>query len=207
MAFLGSSDSTRGVSAASCLQPELFAGGASGLLVFHGNCAAELRVWRRLLEEAESLGFSGLLTGTPGAVEYLRSLGVRRVCLVAARRQAEAALQMAAHEDADALVLISPRIRRGAVAVDLVRSVRIPRLLVGGSDPRDIDAVREIDAQSIGHVVLRFFPSPAAGHRLLDSQIGPLVGETVSLFAARVLGLSDEPNNPRSTSALEEVRT
>jgi hypothetical protein len=183
---------------------ELFAGGTTGLLVIHGSSAGELRVWRRLLEAAESLGFSGCLTRSAGAAPILRSLGVPRLCAVAAGLQAEAALRMAAHGDVEALILVSPRIRSGAATADSLGSLRIPRLLIGGSDPRDVEAVREIARRSIGPVMLRYVPSPAYGHRLLDSDVGPLVGETVSLFAARTLGLDDGSNKRRSTSALEE---
>jgi len=203
MAALASHDPTSGFSEAA-QELDLFAGGPAGLLVVPGDSVDELMLWRTLLERMESLGFSGLLSGAPGAVEFLRSLGVERVCVVAAGARAEHALHLAAEEQVDALILISPRIRCG-VAADLLRSLRIPRLLVAGSDPRDVDAVRQLDAQSFGNVALRFFPSPDAGHRLLDGEVGPLVGETVSLFAGRVLGLGNAPTTQQSGSALEEV--
>jgi hypothetical protein len=203
MAALASRDPTCG-SSASAEQLDLFAGGPAGLLVVPGDCADELMLWRTLLERTESLGFSGLLSGAPGAVEYLRSRGVDRVCVVAAGARAERALHLAAEERVDALILISPRIRR-ELAANLLRPLRVPRLLVAGSDQRDVDAVRQIYAQSFGNVALRFFPSPAAGHQLLNSEVGPLVVETVSLFAGRVLGLRNAPTNQHSASALEEV--
>jgi hypothetical protein len=205
MAALASCDPPCGFSAPA-EELELFAGGPAGLLVVPGDSADELTLWRALLEHTESLGFSGLLSGTPGAVEYLRSLGVHSVCVLAAGSRAERALHLAAEDRVDALILISPRISR-AVAADLLRSVRVPRLLMAGSDPRDVDAVRRIDAQSFGHVALRFFPARAVGHRLLDSDVGPLVGETVSLFAGRVLGPQTAPINHHSASAVEEVMT
>lgn len=196
MVAAASADTARGDLAAS----ELFAGGTTGLVVIHGGSPDELRVWRHLLEEAESLGFSGCLTRSVGAAPILRSLGVRRLCAVAARWQAEAALRMAAHDGVDALVLVSPRIRSGAATAESLDSLRIPRLLIGGTDSRDVEAVREIARRSMGPVMQRFFPSAAYGHRLLDGDAGPLVGETVALFAARTLGLDDGRNNRRSTS-------
>jgi hypothetical protein len=191
MAALASRDPTCSFSD-TAEQLDLFAGGSVGLLVVPGDGADERRVWRRLLEWTESLGFSGLLSAAPGAVEYLRSLGVDRVCVVAAGDRAEHAFRLVAAERVDALILVSPRICRELPA-DLVRSPRIPRLLLAGSDACDVDAVRQLDAQSFGSVVLRFFPSPVSGHRLLDGEIGPLVSETVSLFAARVLGIGNAP--------------
>jgi len=59
-------------------QFELFAGGPAGLLVVPGDSAEELTLWRTLLEQAESVGFSGARSGAPGVAEYLRSLGVQR---------------------------------------------------------------------------------------------------------------------------------
>jgi hypothetical protein len=203
MAALASRDPTCGFSA-SGEQLDLFAGGPAGLLVVPGDCADELMLWRTLLERTESLGFSGLLSGARGAVEFLRSRGVDRVCVVAAGARAERALHLAAEERVDALILISPRIPR-ELAANLLRPLRVPRLLVAGSDQRDVDAVRQIYARSFGNVALRFFPSPAAGHQLLNSEVGPLVVETVSLFAGRVLGLRNAPTNQHSASALEEV--
>ena len=185
------------------LAPELFAGGTTALLVLPGDWPGELGAWRRLLEQAEALGFSGALGHTPDAVDSLRSLGVERVCVVAACGQAEAGLQVVIEQGADALVLLSPRVRYSAD--DLIRSVRVPRLLLVGSGKTEVDAVRRIDAESIGHVALRFFPTVATGHRMLESDVGHLVAESISLFAVRILGLRNTPVNPRYASALEEV--
>jgi hypothetical protein len=172
---------------------ELYAGGSTGLAVLGGRIG-ESRGWRCLLERAEHLGFSGALSRDPSAAERLRSLGVERVCLVAAEDDASDALRLADAGVCDALVLVSPRVPSDPATRALVRSIRLPRLVLAGSTPVDVEHARRFDGMSAGHIALRFLPEPDVGHRLLEGKAGPLAVESVWLFAGRVLGL-ERPTN------------
>jgi hypothetical protein len=166
---------------------ELYAGGTTGLAVLGGGRSPA--GWRGLLERAEQLGFSGALCRDPSAAGELRSLGVQRVCLVAAEDDACDALRLAARGVCDALVLLSPRVPGDSGTHALVRSTTLPRLVLAGSTPRDVEQCRRFDAMSVGRIALRFLPSPEVGRLLLEGETGPLAVESVWLFAARVLGL------------------
>jgi len=97
--------------AAAAEQLDVSAGGAAGLLVVPGDSAEEVTLWRTLLQHTESRGFGGLLSGAPGAVEYLRSLGAQRVCALAAGAQAQRALRLSANTDGSAFIATLPTLR------------------------------------------------------------------------------------------------
>jgi hypothetical protein len=182
---------------------ELYAGGPTGLAVLAGRRGAS-RGWRRLLERAEQLGFSGALCRDPSAVEQLRSLGVERVCLVAAEQDTCDGLRLAARGACDALVLLSPRVQDDPETCELVHSLKLPRLVLAGSTPVDVERCRRFDAMSVGSIALRFLPTPGVGHGLLDGEIGPLALESVWLFAARVVGLEPPSTHQPAQGVLKE---
>jgi hypothetical protein len=164
----------------------LFAGGSCGLLVLCER--GEQQMWSPLMERAEDVGLSGLITPDASGATRLNELGVTRICAVAARHQTRDALRLAIEGSCHSIVLLSPYLDGSDSTREAIREVRAPRLLMAGWPPEDVQQVRALDALSIGQVAMRFFPVDASGAGLLDSPLGHLVSESTWLFAARTIG-------------------
>lgn len=166
-------------------QSELYAGGECGVLVLADS--SSMKKYRGLLEIAERMGLSGLLTSDAEESTVLPALGVKTMCLVADNSRLNDAIGLAKKKACDALCLISPALPDTAAALQTISELRLPRLLLTGSSSDDVAAMYAFNARSAGPVAMRVFPVQAQGACLVSESTG-LVIETICLFAVRSLG-------------------
>lgn len=162
----------------------------------------DLDAWRDLPAQLHDLGFCVLafdLRGhgasddpwdaerLPGdvlaALKLARSQGATRLYLVGAGAGADACLQAAVSEPVEALVAVSPIGRLDAGAVDSLREVNVPKLiLVGSSGPAALATAERLYRASTGWCLLVELPSEEQGSRMLADDPGEPAREKVLGF-------------------------
>jgi pimeloyl-ACP methyl ester carboxylesterase len=117
------------------------------------------------------------------ALEFARSQGATKLYLVGAGAGADACLQAAVSEPVEALVAISPQGHLDDGAVDSLREVNVPRLiLVGSSGPAALATAERLYRASTGWCLLVALPSEEQGSRLLAGDPGDPAREKVLGF-------------------------